>query len=251
MQSGADKRIQYTRLITGAVLLSVLLTALYLVPRTQPPPDFRALNAGPERKQSFFSYFTPLIDRANASIARQREKLEAIAALEVIDRRALRQLQKLAMEYGLEPDELSTAELLDAALRRVDQLPTSLVLAQAAKESGWGTSRFALEANNYFGQRCWTSGCGVKPQRRPVGARFEVARFDSPYDSLLAYMRNLNTHYEYETLRDFRASVRSRSGRLSGLALADYLGTYSEREAKYRKEIKKIITANGLETTTP
>ena len=239
------------KLIAGALLLCATLGALFLIPRTDPPPDFRALTAGPERKQTFFGYFSPLIDRANAAIARQREKLEAIAAAGVIDGRAERQLQRLAIEYGLEPEALSTAELLDATLRRVDQLPRSLVLAQAAKESGWGTSRFAVEANNFFGQRCWTSGCGVKPQRRPEGARFEVARFSSPYESLVAYLKNLNTHHEYEPLRDFRATVREDNGKLSGLALADHLGTYSEREEKYRKEIKKIITANRLETTTP
>ena len=251
MPETAETQPQYRTLIIGALLLSALFGALYLVVRPEPPPDFQALPAGPDRKQAFFSYFTPLVHQANAEIARQRDQLEAIAALDVPDKRATRQLAKLAIEYNIEPDAMSGEELLWETLRRVDQLPASLVLAQAAKESGWGSSRFAVEANNYFGQRCWTSGCGITPKQRPEGARFEVARFDSPYASVRAYLRNLNTHHEYQSLRDYRASVRSRNDSLSGLLLADHLGTYSEREAEYREEIKNIITVNRLETIEP
>jgi Bax protein len=235
-------------LIAGGLLLIVSLALLYVELRRDAPPDFPALTAGEPRKQAFFTYFRPLIDKANRAIAAERAELLTIASDDELSHRDLRRLKRLARKYQLDPADKQPGELITATLVRVDELPVSLILAQAAKESGWGTSRFAVSANNYFGQRCWQAGCGVKPKQRPAGATFEVASFASPYESLQSYLRNLNTHPEYAALRAIRSKVRTQGKPLRGLTLADYLGTYSEREAAYIREIKTIITANKLET---
>jgi Bax protein len=131
-------------------------------------------------------------------------------------------------------------------LHRVDILPPSLVLAQAATESGWGTSRFAREGNNLFGQRTYRPGNGIVPANRPDGETHEVKRFGTLFESVRSYMRNLNTHLAYRELRDLRAQLR-RSGRpLSGALLADGLNAYSTRSSDYITDVRAIIRANDL-----
>lgn len=235
-------------LASGGLLLILLLAALYIEHRRDSPPDFQDLTAGEPRKQAFFAYFRPLIDRANSAIADDRVLLETIAGKGELSNRELRALQQLARDYELETADQPTAELLEAALLRVDELPASLILAQAAKESGWGTSRFAVSAHNYFGQRCWQAGCGITPKQRPAGATFEVTRFASPYESVRSYLQNINTHAEYAELRASRYNARQQGISPSGLQLAEHLGTYSEREAAYINEIRGIITTNKLES---
>lgn len=235
-------------LIGSGLLLIALLATFYVERRQDAPPDFPALSAGDPRKQAFFDYLLPLIDKANSEIASQRAELEAIAQLDELSGRALRRLERLAAAYGLDPADKQPHALLAETLLRVDEIPPSLILAQAAKESGWGTSRFAVTGSNFFGQRCWEAGCGVTPEQRPAGATFEVASFRDPYESLQSYLRNLNTHPEYATLRAARRTARAEGTQASGLLLAEHLGAYSERRQAYIDDIKTIITANRLET---
>ena len=122
----------------------------------------------------------------------------------------------------------------------------SLALAQSANESAWGTSRFALKANNLFGQWCFSKGCGIVPLSRPVGAKFEMAKFTNPEQSVVAYMHNLNTNRAYINFRKMRKNMRGMNVPLSGAVLAEGLISYSQRRGAYIKELQAMIRVNKL-----
>jgi Bax protein len=235
--------------IGAAVLIVLSITLLRYFPINQ-APDFQALNAGEERKQAFFRYFRPLSDNANSAISEGRRRLLTLADADELDWWQRRTLQGLAADYRLDTSTMKPADSISELLLRIDTVPSSLVVAQAAKESGWGSSRFADEGNNYFGQRCWEAGCGLKPQQRETGMQHEVARFRSPYDSVTSYLRNLNSHPDYEALRAVRAQLRASGKTPLGSQLAEELNTYSERRQAYIDEIKKLIRVNKLEQRT-
>ena len=140
---------------------------------------------------------------------------------------------------------------VDELLRRVDAVPPSLALAQAAIESGWGTSRFAVEGNALFGQRTWDRGDGIAPAERAVGATHAVKAFPSLADSVGAYMLNLNRASAYRKFRDRRAELRRRGGPLSGLELAETLTLYSTERANYVRKVAAIIRQNRLQAFDP
>jgi len=123
----------------------------------------------------------------------------------------------------------------------------SLALAQAANESAWGTSRFAREGNNYFGQWCFEPGCGLVPENRASGKTHEVARFSSPAESVKAYIENLNSNSAYEALRSQRAKQGESSSPIGGMALSNGLLNYSERGQDYVHDIQGLIQNNQLE----
>jgi Bax protein len=154
-------------------------------------------------------------------------------------------LARISREYGLNPSsfELNFQPLLE----RVDIIPTSLILAQAANESAWGTSKFARLANNYFGQWCFTLHCGMIPSRRDSNKRHEVRKFLSPGDSVRAYLLNLNTNMHYALLRSIRADLRSKDKPLRGNLLSMGLVSYSERGHDYIQDIQAMISINSLE----
>ena len=129
---------------------------------------------------------------------------------------------------------------------RVDIIPASLVLAQAANESAWGTSRFTLEGNNIFGQWCYEEGCGIVPRRRAAGATHEVRRFETIEEAVAAYFVNINTNPVYQYLRELRAQMRVQQLELNPLVLAFGLGRYSERGGNYIDEVQSIIIQNDL-----
>jgi Bax protein len=129
---------------------------------------------------------------------------------------------------------------------RVDEIPPSLALAQAAIESAWGTSRFAVQGNNLFGQWCYKKGCGLVPLRRDSGSRHEVAKFSSVTQSVNAYMRNLNTHRAYSDLRANRAQLKATEQNVTGHLLAANLLDYSELREVYVEEIRAVIRINKL-----
>jgi Bax protein len=131
-------------------------------------------------------------------------------------------------------------------LKRVDTIPVSLALAQAANESAWGTSRFALEGNNLFGQWCYDEGCGLVPNRRRANASHEVQSFESIEAAVRAYFMNINTHDRYQGFRDLRFQMRSKEGELDPFALAWGLDGYSERGEAYVDEVQTIILQNDL-----
>jgi len=189
----------------------------------------------------------PLIAAENARVLRDRSRLVTIAAADEPGWRDRRWLRSLGERYRLDPESLSSDQLLATLLLRVDAVPMSLALAQAAKESGWGTSRFARRGRNLFGQWCYTPGCGIVPRSRGEEATHEVRAFSTASESVQSYIRNINTHPAYLDFRRARAGLRARQAPLSGLVLAEQLESYSERGRAYVNEIKQLIRFNDLE----
>ena len=209
------------------------------------PPDFTLYPAGELRKTAFFNFLGPIIDSQNEIRQQQRERLLDLRNHEWQKSDRLWILD-LAKTFEL-THVLSEAQLIDALLSHVDTVPRSLALAQAAKESAWGTSRFAVTGNNYFGQRCYIKGCGLVPESRARGEKFEVRRFDSVEASVASYMNNINGHREYQALRDYRAERRRQGKRVTGIQAAERITQYSERRQAYVDEIQSLIHFNKLD----
>lgn len=219
------------------------------------PRDFRRIDAGPRRKQMFIKTVLPLILHANDQILADRARLIAlrdrIEEGETIASEDSQWLARMVDGYGL--DRKSPAAVIGeidfyALLRRVDAVPPSLAIAQAAEESGWGTSRFAREGNALFGQRTYRGGRpGLVPKARPKGKTFKVRAFDQLADGVMAYMVNLNTHWAYDDFRAARAEMRrTGTGGLNGHALAGTLKNYSERGGDYIRGIRALMRYNRL-----
>jgi len=128
---------------------------------------------------------------------------------------------------------------------RMDEIPVSLALAQAAKETGWGTSRFAQEGNALFGQWTW-SGEGLKPKDSDKDQGHKVMKFNVLQASVRAYQRNLNTHSSYRAFREARAKLRDQGEDLDSLILVNFLNEYAETGKKYVEVLQKIIKQNSL-----
>lgn len=199
-----------------------------------------------DKKNIFFRLTGSGILQANEKIMNERERLQA--AINKKDISENEWLAALAVKYKVvkqESDELDNSSLTKLK-RRVDIVPPSLALAQAAEESGWGTSRFAIKGNSLFGQ--WDfSGKGIKPreQREHLG-NYGIAAFDSPQDSIEAYMLNLNTHRAYQRMRQKRAVSRQQNNQPTGWDLAKTLDKYSERGIDYVKSLHAIMRYNKL-----
>ena len=213
-------------------------------------PDFSIFTDIETKKRSFFDYTQGFIVAEINSILALRSELVMIAdnahQVAVLNPEYEKKLIALASEYRVDYKSLSKKETLEELLLRVDFIPVSLVLAQAANESAWGVSRFAVEGNNIFGQWCYEKGCGIVPARREAGAKHEVKIFDNVQNSIKAYFLNINTHDSYSYLRDLRAKMRDRSLKLDPMSLAIGLGRYSERGDSYVDEIQRIIIQNDL-----
>ncbi len=152
----------------------------------------------------------------------------------------------LAERYDVDAaGECPLETVLSQLAARVDTIPTALVLAQAATESGWGTSRFAVEGNSLFGQRCYDTGCGLVPAGR-TNPTFSVKAFPSVEDSVRSYVHNINTHSQYSEFRRVRSAQRERGEPLGSIALAATLVHYSERRFAYVSDIKALIAQTGL-----
>lgn len=219
-------------------------------PVAQPDlPDFAAESVIPERKDQFYSFLMPMITEENARLAEKRASLlqwqVRAEAGETLSDNAIAQLTSLADRYYVDPEQPLEAVLAEL-LVRVDTLPPSLIVAQAANESAWGMSRFAREGNNLFGQWCFSVGCGLVPQSRPEGETYEVRSFDSPAHSVRSFIQNLNRHPSYEDLRQARAEMRENGVTVSGLNLAPHLLDYSTRREEYVEEIVSMINFNNL-----
>ena len=214
----------------------------------QSTPDFEQYAAGVERKTAFFDYFLPLIDEKNQEIEQTRAKLLQLSKnTNDIGWWDSYKVKELADVYRVKEFTIEDKVSWQKLLRKVDVLPPSLILAQAANESAWGTSRFAKMGNNYFGQWCFEYGCGLVPKKRDSGKAHEVAAFDSPQESLASYMQNLNRHEAYKSLRQIRAQLRAKNQNLTGISLAAGLSSYSERGEVYIDELREMITFNKLE----
>ena len=230
----------------GVALGSILAISLLLwaILRPAPLPDFKAIEDVPSMKQAFNAYLRPIVMQQNQQIENQRQNLDALAvafdqtgALGAFQRWRLR---SLASNYEVEWND-DIGEVIKQLKLRVDAVPVELALAQAAKESGWGRSRFAIEGNNLFGLWCYKPGCGLVPQRRPEGETHEVAAFSSVSAAVEYYLHNINTHDGYADLRRRRLQLRESGKRLNPLILAEGLLLYSQRREAYVQEIKAMV----------
>ncbi len=212
-----------------------------------PLPDFTRYRDTTEKKAAFFSFIYPRVVLANARILLQRHYLIALSEQQSLKPEEATWLSRQAERLRVDADIVAgNPALFNALKRRLDIVPPSLILAQAANESAWGTSRFARQGNNLFGQWCFSDGCGLVPKRRVDGANHEVAAFDSPYGSIRAYIQNLNRHASYKPLREIRKKERERAMFPTGLKLAAGLVSYSERGKAYVREIRHMIDYNNL-----
>lgn len=205
------------------------------------PRPLELLPSANERKRAFVDMMLPLVLRVNEQILSDRRRLmELRGRPATLDPRERRWLEHLSRRYRLSrPD-------MDTLLRRVDVVPPSLALAQAAAESGWGTSRFAREGNALFGQQSSVAGSGLVPLRRDSDKTHEVKSFNRVVDSVTSYMTNLNSHHAYSEFRRLREDQRISGGFLDGYALAGTLQSYSERGDAYIGTIRSIIESNRL-----
>lgn len=247
-------------LITVGVLAVIVINAWILttkepdileVPETQeakkPVPDFASISDVSEKKAAFFNYLKPEVEKQNAYLLSLRHYLQTVLrevmAGESIDEEDLERVTWLSEEYRVDDSKSLKSRIL-TLLERVDILPVELVLAQAANESAWGTSRFAQKGYNFFGLWCFRKGCGFVPSRRNEDANHEVAKFDNLSRATYTYMRNLNRHDAYKELRDIRSRLRANQIPISGVALAEGLMNYSERGAAYVEELQNMIRFN-------
>lgn len=213
-----------------------------------------------EKKEVFYRFMLPLVVLANELVLTRRASLEE-ARMQVeaggeLSPDTLEQLRDGAvLLHILSRDEAQSLpsggakvlDVIDEALYRLDVIPAGLVLGQAAYESGYGTSRFAIEGNALFGQ--WTFGGGgiVPEQQRAALGDHRIASYDWPFDSVRGYFLNLSSHPAYEDFRRLRAELKAKNQPLTSLALADGLIHYSERGQEYVDTLKSMIRVNGLD----
>lgn len=216
-------------------------------------PNFEVITDVDEKKQAFFDFLTPFIKLENQRITQERKRLIAIERAfqsKSVSTTEVNYAKTLGERYySTLPNEGITQAWLNEILIKVNVLPYSLVLTQAANESAWGTSRFATQANNYFGQWCYRAGCGLVPLKRVEGATHEVAKFGSAGDSVHGYFMNVNRNRAYARLRSIRAGLVSDDKALmsadAAMALTQGLLSYSERGQDYVADLQAMIRANN------
>ena len=203
------------------------------------PKELKNIESTKKRKELFIKIVLPLIIEENTRIKLDRKKLFVILNKSNNSNSDKKWLKEKFKQYGVKNNDLATLKI------RMDEIPVSLAIAQAAKETGWGSSRFAQEGNALFGQWTW-SGDGIKPAAVDKDAKHKVARFKVLKASVKAYQRNLNTHSSYKEFRKERAIQRDNYGKLNSLELVKYLDKYAETGVEYTKILKKIIKQNYL-----
>jgi len=202
------------------------------------PKDISLIEDIKERKELFIKIILPLILQENEKIKENREKLFKVLAKKSNTKEEKKWLKLKFKEYKIKNRDISELKI------RMDIVPVSLAIAQAAIESGWGTSRFALEGNALFGQWTW-SDKGLKPLDN-VDGDHKVMHFKILTASIKAYKKNLNTHGGYIEFREARANLRNRNERVTGLKLTQYLDKYSATGMEYTKKIELTIKKNSL-----
>ena len=203
------------------------------------PNELKLIENTKKRKEFFIQIVLPLIIKENNIIKKDRRTLFDIINKSNNTTAELNWLEKKYKQYGVKSKDLSTLKI------RMDEIPVSLAIAQAAKETGWGTSRFAQEGNALFGQWTW-SGEGLKPKEAEEGADHKVMKFNILQASVRAYQRNLNTHPTYKDLRKARAEFRDSNKPLDSLELSNYLNKYAETGNQYVEVLQQIIKQNKL-----
>ena len=216
-----------------------LVTVPLKFARYIPPKHFEL--TGETQKQSFIKLVLPLILAVNDELLQRRKAVEA--AVETNDRNMLDQW---AVLYRIDPENFNDIELAERLLRRVDTIPVALALAQAAVESGWGTSRFAQQGNALFGQWAWTESAGMRPLAAS-NERAVVRSFGSLLESVRAYMHNLNTHQNYKRFRDARYRLKPLAEEVKASRLAAYLDSYAEIGQAYVKKLLAVMSSNNFD----
>jgi Bax protein len=196
-------------------------------------PDFDQIQDVNLRKQAFFKYLLPEINKQNEKIIQLRHDIKTgdINSFKLKD---------IYRYYRVKEDDI------DTLLNRVDVVPASLVLAQGAYESNWGRSRFSKHYHNFFGLWCFKKGCGVVPLKRDKNDTHEVAKFSSLSKGLEYYLRSINRNSAYQTLRKIRKNKRDNKLPITGIALAEGLENYAEIGYEYVETVQSIIRYNKL-----
>ncbi len=208
------------------------------------PPDL-ADTPTDTKKSLFFRTLLPLVLAENARIEAQREALARAAQAGLTDERRREIIAPLAREYGVDGDPLA-ATTAASLKNRVNTVPPALALAQAAKESGWGTSRFARQGNNLFGEWTWDASQGMSPRDAAADADHYVRRFTNLRESVRSYLNNLNTHDAYDRFRSLRARAQAAGRVMTPAEMTGGLENYSQRGWDYVDEVRAMITTNRL-----
>ena len=203
------------------------------------PQEIKMIENTKKRKEFFIQIILPLILKENNNIRLDRKRLFSIINKNNNSKLERKWLDKKFKQYGIPSKDLSILKI------RMDEIPVSLAIAQAAKETGWGTSRFAQEGNALFGQWTW-SGEGLKPKESDKNEGHKVMKFNVLQASVRAYQRNLNTHSSYRDFRYERAKLRDQDKILDSLILSKFLDEYAETGSQYVDVLQKIIKQNNL-----
>ena len=203
------------------------------------PAEIKMIENTKKRKEFFIQIILPLILKENNNIRIDRKRLFNIINKSNNTELEKKWLSQKYKQYGIPSKDLSILKI------RMDEIPVSLAIAQAAKETGWGTSRFALEGNALFGQWTW-SGEGLKPKESEKSEGHKVMKFNVLQASVRAYQRNLNTHSSYQEFRFARAKLRDQGKELDSLILSEFLNEYAETGEKYVEVLQQIIEQNNL-----
>ncbi|MDA9180759.1 glucosaminidase domain-containing protein [Pelagibacteraceae bacterium] len=220
----------------GQVRNKKLVKPIYF---TQFPKDLDELSNVRLKKETFIKIVLPLIVAENEKILADKGKLKLVAEKKFTTDQEKQWIRQKLLEYKVKKGDIK--ELI----RRIDIIPTSIALAQAAEESGWGTSRFALEGNAIFGQWTW-SGQGIAPLDRASNKKHKILKFPILRASVKAYQNNLNTHKSYINFREKRSILREKNKKISGLELTDTLNNYAQNGSEYTKILVQIIKQNRL-----
>ena len=211
---------------------------------TQFPRDLDNLQSVQLKKETFIKIVLPLVVAENEKILDDREKLKILVDKKFTTDSEKQWLRQKLMEYKVKKSDLNDLML------KMDIIPVSIALAQAAKESGWGTSRFALEGNAIFGQWTW-DGQGIAPLKRDDNKNHKILKFPILRASVKAYKNNLNTHKSYSKFREKRKQLRDKNKSISGLSLTETLKNYAQTGSEYTKILNQIITQNRLSDFEP
>ena len=204
------------------------------------PAEITKIENVKKRKDLFIQIILPLVIAENNNIKLDRKKLFTILNKNKNSMAEQNWLNSKFKQYGVISKDLPTLKV------RMDEIPTSMIIAQAAKETGWGTSRFAQEGNALFGQWTW-SGEGIKPANADKDTTHKIMKFNVLQASVKAYQRNLNTHSSYRDFRSARAEMRDNGEKLDSTALTEHLDSYAETGKEYVKILQQIIRQNNLE----
>ena len=232
-----------------AAVIIVIAGVWYFHRSTVEMPDFRSIDDTEKRKQAFIHFLLPYVKEAEKNICQTREQVQHAYKM-VQDEQTLKKAQRrklcgIARDYKLQlcqHDNSLTGSQLSQLLKRVNIAPPGMVLAQAALETGWGRSRFVRQGYNFFGQHCFTKGCGIAPRHPKPGIEDEVMRFSSPRESVAAYLKLLNTSGSLTEFREIRARQAESGQPLNSAELLNGMGGYSALSAReYKKRVMSVI----------